>query len=212
MAKLKLGIFGPISGKLGNLIGGVWKGIPYVKEYKPKEEKGKRSAARLANEEKFRFVNNWLVPFHPFISVGYLNMATRQTTVSAAFSQIYNTVFSGTFPNLEIDHSKMAISMGKLPMVLDTAVNFLAEDIIQLSWNKNTRKGTKYNDQIIVVLYDREQEIADGFIGGVNRSAESCSYKFNEYLIGKQLDIYVGISSMDRTKISDSQYLGRFNP
>ncbi|MHA4896267.1 DUF6266 family protein [Pedobacter sp. PWIIR3] len=212
MAKLRSGIFGPISGKLGNLVGGVWKGIPYIKENKPRENKRERSPARLANEEKFRFVNNWLVPFHPFISVGYLNMAASQTTVSAAFSQVYNTVFSGTFPNLVIDHSKMMISLGKLPMVLEPAVTFVTPDIISVTWKKNTRKGTKYNDQIMVVLYDRDQQIADGFVGGVNRSAEACSYKFNDYLIGKPLDIYIGIASFNRSAISNSQYLGRLNP
>ena len=32
MAKLKQGIFGPISGKLGNLVGSTWLGIPYLKK------------------------------------------------------------------------------------------------------------------------------------------------------------------------------------
>lgn len=206
MAKLKSGIFGPVSGKLGNLIGGVWKGIAYIKEHKPGKKKKNRSEARLANEQKFKFVNNWLVPFHPYISIGYLNMADRQTTVSAAFSQIYNTVFSGIYPDLQIAYDKMVISMGKLPMVLDPVATFPSERIITVKWNKNTRKGTKFNDQIIVVLYDREEQVADGFVGGVNRSAETFSYKFTEYLVGKSLDVYIGVTSFDRSKISNSQY------
>ncbi len=212
MAKLNSGIYGPISGKLGNLTGGVWKGIPYVRENKPRQYKGERSPARIANEKKMATVNNWLVPFHPFISVGYLHMAAQQTTVSAAFSQVYNTVFSGTYPDLRIAPENMVISKGKLPMVLNPVISFPSENTVTITWSKNSRKGTKYNDQLLVVLYDRENQLADGFIGGVNRSAETYTYKFNDYLIGKSLDIYMGITSIDRKKISNSQYLGRLNP
>ncbi|MES2827090.1 MAG: hypothetical protein V4687_03010 [Bacteroidota bacterium] len=45
MAKLRSGIFGPISGKIGNLVGGIWKGIAY-QDIKPKQ---KRLNARLSS-------------------------------------------------------------------------------------------------------------------------------------------------------------------
>jgi hypothetical protein len=33
MAKLKKGIFGPISGKLGPVVGGTWNGIPSLGKF-----------------------------------------------------------------------------------------------------------------------------------------------------------------------------------
>ncbi len=212
MAKLTSGIFGPVSGKIGALIAGIWKGIPYIREHKPRVTKLERTPVQLANEEKFKFVNNWLIPFHPYIGVGFLNMATQRTTVSAALSQAYNTVFTGTYPDLEVHEDQMMISMGKLPPVLNAQVVMTSADTIKVTWEKNTKRGTKYNDQIMVVLYDGEQQIADGFVGGVNRSAETFTYKFNDYLIGKTLHAYIGVTSMNRTRISNSEYLGTINP
>ncbi|MES2826698.1 MAG: DUF6266 family protein [Bacteroidota bacterium] len=212
MAKLPSGIFGPISGKLGNLIGGIWKGIPYLKENKPRKLKLDRTPAQLANEEKFRFANNWLIPFHPFIGVGFLTQASQRTTISAALSQVYNTVFTGTYPDLEIHADQMVISVGKLTPVLNTQIVMTAPDTISVTWEKNTQRGTKYNDQIMVVLYDSDQHIADGFVGGVNRATEQYTFKFNDYLIGKTLHAYISVTSINRTNISNSQYLGTINP
>ena len=38
MAKMKKGILGAISGKIGPVIGGIWKGIPYLRQV-PKKKK-----------------------------------------------------------------------------------------------------------------------------------------------------------------------------
>ncbi len=114
MAKIKKGILGPLSGKLGPIIGGTWKGIPYIRENKAHAGKKTRSAAQLANEAKFKFVNDWLVPFQPYLSVGFENLAVRKTAIAAAFSANYKTVFSGVSPNIEVAYDQLQISTGKL--------------------------------------------------------------------------------------------------
>lgn len=38
MAKLKFGILGPISGKIGQVVGSSWMGIPYLREAPPKKK------------------------------------------------------------------------------------------------------------------------------------------------------------------------------
>lgn|GEM_PF-2344017 len=54
MAKLKKGILGPISGKLGPVTGGTWKGIPYLRISPDPARTKDRSRAQLANQEKFK--------------------------------------------------------------------------------------------------------------------------------------------------------------
>ena len=58
MAKIKYGILGPLSGKLGSLIGGSWKGIPYVRMNKEADIKRNRSAAQPARSEQ-RLGTDW---------------------------------------------------------------------------------------------------------------------------------------------------------
>jgi len=212
MAKLKKGIFGPISGKLGPVTGGTWNGIPYLRRsVDPAKMKG-RSPAQLANQEKFKFGNEWMVPLHPFISVGYMPLATVRTAISAAFSHNYRAVITGTWPNLVFDYSKLSISKGNLPGLTNLQVVLTSGDELLFNWQNVNHKQALYNDQLIVVVYSHELGMADGLIGSALRRDEQCTFKFDENLKGKALEIYLGLISMNRKKASDSVYLGRIAP
>ncbi|MBB5438149.1 hypothetical protein HDC92_001824 [Pedobacter sp. AK017] len=213
MAKLKNGIFGAISGKLGPLVGGIWNGIPYLRE-RPKqgEIKKARTSAQIANEAKFKFGNNWLVPFHPFVSVGFHNYAVGKTAIAAAFSANYLQVISGAYPNFVIDYPKVVISKGSLPQLKDPLLSLSDPDTLEISWLPNTGTHASYNDQLMLVLYSPELQIADGFIGYANRADEQYSFKFNPQLVGVSLEVYLSVVSLDRKKVADSIYMGRIAP
>jgi len=207
MAKLKLGIFGPISGKLGPLVGGTWNGIPYVRQ-SPKSKSTPRSEAQLANQHKMVFINQVLLPFHTYISIGFQHLAIGKTAISAAYSANYHRAVSGVYPDLHVDYSQLKLSSGKLPGLLNPVVS-LDEDVLTLTWEKaNGNKGS-YNDQLMLVLYAPEVNIADGFVGTALRRDLHCSFQLNPKMQGLPLEVYVALTSMDRKRISDSRYLGR---
>lgn len=207
MAKLKLGIFGPISGKLGPLVGGTWNGIPYVRQ-SPKSTSTLRSEAQLANQHKMVFINQVLQPFHAYISIGFQHLAIGKTAISAAYSANYQRAVSGVYPDLVVDYSQLKLSSGKLPGLINPVVS-LDEDILRLTWEKaNGNKGS-YNDQLMLVLYAPGVNIADGFVGTALRRDLHCSFQFNPKMRGLPLEVYVALTSMDRKRISDSMYLGR---
>lgn len=212
MAKLKKGILGPISGKLGPVTGGTWKGIPYLRESTDPAKLKDRSAAQIANQEKFKFGNEWLVPFHPYISVGYMPLATVRTAISAAFSANYNSVISGTWPDLVFNYSKLLISKGNLPVLQNLEVALIADDRLEFTWQNIPHKHASYNDQLIVVAYSHELGVADGVIGSALRRDQQYTFKFTDILKGRALEIYVGLISMNRKKAADSVYLGRIEP
>lgn len=210
MAKLKNGIFGAISGKLGPLVGGIWNGIPYLRE-RPKqgEIKKVRTAAQIANEAKFKFGNNWLVPFHPFVSVGFHNYAIGKTAIAAAFSANYLQVISGSYPNFVVDYTRVIISKGKLPQLEEPLMSLSAPDMLEISWLPNTGAGTSYNDQLMLALYSPDLQVADGFIGSASRADKQYSFRFNPQLVGVPLEVYLSVVSLDRKKVADSIYMGR---
>ena len=212
MAKLPSGILGPVSGKIGPVIGGVWKGIPYIKEVDQNPKKKKKTERQLANEAKFKFINEWLVPLHPFFTVGFYKLAVGKTTIAAGLSANYQNVFTGIYPDLNIQLDEMIICSGKLPMVNNPRAEFVQPDQLKFCWDKNSIKGTQYTDQIMVALFNPEEGFCDGFIGGVSRSAEQYLFKLGEESIGKPLHVYIGAFSLDRNKISNSQYIGQIAP
>jgi len=82
-------------------------------------------------------------------------------------------------------------------------------DTLQVDWQQSNVAQARYNDQIMLVVYCPELNQADGFIGVAIRREHQCSLKIRENMQGKALEVYVGVTSFDRKKISNSQYLGR---
>ena len=207
MAKLKQGIFGPITGKLGSLVGSSWMGIPYIKKTPRIDKNRKRTPAQIANNEKFAYVNDWMVPFHTFILVGFSNLASSKTALGACLSAIYKTVFTDVMPNLIIDHSKMQISSGTLRGLDHLKITSL-DGNIYMSWKDEPGKS-RYDEQVMLALYSEELHETDGFIGNVNRSANGFTFPLQPEMIGKDLHIYVAVVSPNRKKSSNTSYLGK---
>lgn len=207
MAKIMKGILGAISGKIGPVIGGIWKGIPYVRQ-RPKKVKKTKSPAQIESRQKLRFMNELLVPFHPYVSIGFLHHAEHRTEISAAFSENYHKAVIGSYPNYMVIYHEFVISKGNLPMIEDVAMELQAPDVLKLSWSQNSIKGTSFDDQVMLVIYCPELHKTDGFTGGVKRRDTECTFKFNPKMVGKKLEVFVSISSLNRKKIGNSKYVG----
>ena len=211
MAKIRNGIFGPIHGKLGSLVGATWKNIPYLRVLPDLTNSTKLATpAQIACREKFKFVQGWLVPFYSYVTVGFKNYAKDKTEINAAFSANYKLATVGVYPDLSIDYSKVVLSKGYLPGLFNAKAQFSADaEELDLSWQKNYNDDSSYDDQLILTVYNRELKIVDGFIGGVRRTELKCSLKLNPKLIGRSLDVYVSLISLNGKKIANSEYLGR---
>jgi len=212
MAKLKNGIFGPVSGKLGSVVGGNWKGIPYLRSAPKKKKKpAARSAAQMANEQKMKFTNKLLVPFQPYINIGFQHLAIEKTALSAAYSVNFHQAVTGVYPNLAVDYPNLMISSGNLPGLINPVAG-LHGDTIELIWEKGGSSKTSFDDQLMLVLYAPDLDLADGFIGLALRRDLHSRFKFNPRMQGQEILVYVAMTSMDRKRISDSVYLGRMIP
>lgn len=213
MARLKKGIFGPLSGKIGPIVGATWMGIPYIREEAEKKENpAPRSPAQIANEQKMKFVNILLMPFHPYIEVGFQLLAIRKTALSAAYSQNFHHAVIGIYPDLGVDYSKFMISKGALPGLINPVVELTMPDTLRIGWEDNINPLASYDDLLLLVVYCPELHLSDGFIGGVKRAARSTVFTFDTQLIGKELEIYLGVVSSNGKKVANSIHLGRITP
>lgn len=213
MARLSNGILGPIHGKIGSVVGAVWKQTAYLRTMPVEKKTGFRGTpAQIACREKFKFVNEWLAPFYAYVTVGFKNYAKDKTEINAAFSKNYRQATIGAYPNLSIDYEKVILSKGNLPGLFDAKVKLAQPDLLELNWRKNHNDDSSTDDQVMLVVYNRELKIVDGFIGGCNRANLKCSLTLNPKLIGKSLDIYVSVVSLNGKKVANSEYLGKVSP
>ena len=210
MAKLIIGLLGGISGKVGPIVGATWKGVEYVRaaaapSTKPRTEK------QIAQQVKFKFLQNFLKPFQKFIVVGFRNDAIRRTECNVAFSLNYKSAIIGSYPDFSIDYSKVIMSKGILPNLFEPKIKFLTAGTLELSWSVFAECIGSFEDQVTLLLYNPRLQKIDGFIGGVSRSAARCTFDINPRLIGESLEVYVSLTSNNRKLISNSLYMGRLS-
>ena len=212
MAKLKKGILGPISGKIGPVVGSSWKGIPYIKSVTKASKKRVQSPAQLAHHQKFKFLTRWLRPLHQFVMIGFKNLAKHNTEINAAFSYNFKAALIGIGHDVRIDYASFRISKGMLNGIEQPSITLLDENMLQLNWQYVEERMSLHNDQLMLAIYNDELGLTDGFIGGIKRSAKTCTFKFDRKLVGKPFHVFVGLIALNGRESSESQYLGRMEP
>ncbi len=159
--------------------------------------------------ERFKFLNEQLTPFHPYITIGLRNQAKGMTPINVASSRNNKQFVIGIYPDLHVDFSKLVWSEGILPQLNNPLLSLIEPDKLKLSWQQDNSSATSFDDQLLLVVYCPALKIADGFIGGTERANLGFSFQFNPKFIGYELEVYVSLTSSDRKKIANSQYLGR---
>ena len=208
MAKSKTGILGPFYGKVGPVIGSHWKGINYIKSVNTKQPK-KPSTAQLANQAKFKFMNQWLEPFHPYVTVGFFGQHHNRSEINYAFQLNYREALIGTYPNFSIDYTKVCLSRGVLKVPQIAQMQIIEPASLQLNWLIETGALAAHNDQLMLVLFAPDLHLADGSVGMARRSDGSLLYRYASRLVGHEVEVYASFIALNRKRVSDSVYLGR---
>jgi len=208
MAKFRNGILGPISGKLGPVVGASWKGIAYLRAAPQKRKNGLPTTAQLANRYKFKFLHVFLSPFHPYLINGFKNCAKGKTEINAGFTANYNFI-TGMYPDLEFDLQKLMLSKGDLAPLMEPVLVWLNSRQIKLAWTSRKQKNAEFNDQLMFVVYSPELKRSDGFIGGVKRVDKTCTYTIDEKFQGHELHFYAAMLALNGKSVSETTYLGR---
>src|SRR5690554_8159341 len=102
MGVISQGILGGVSGKVGNVVGGSWKGIDYIR-IKPSSVANPRTEGQVNQRNKFTITLEYLQATSDFIKIGYKSFAVKKTGFNAAMSYVLNNAVGGVAPNFTID-------------------------------------------------------------------------------------------------------------
>lgn len=212
MAKIKEGIMGPFSGKIGPIIGSSWKNIPYIKAVSV--GKGKKrvfTPAQLANQQRFKLMNDFLEPFHPYLSIGFAHLAANRTELNAAFKVNFKEAMELVNFVYQIRYDKVCLSKGNLSGLTNVSAMRPEAGKVTLNWEIELSYANA-SDQLMLVIYCPSLKIVDGFVGHAQRSRGYVHFDLNTKMENYAIEIYLSMVSLNRKKISDSQYLGRKEP
>ncbi len=139
MGRIQKGILGPVSGTVGTVIGGSWKGISYLRS-QPISKKRTPTVDQLDHQLKFSVVLNFVQTMVALVQQTFKKQAIRMSEFNAAFSYNYHNAVTGIAPDYDIDFAKALVSRGDLPNATAPAAT-LTNNKVFFTWTDNSGTG-----------------------------------------------------------------------
>jgi len=215
MGTIRKGLLGGVSGKVGNVVGGNWKGIDYLR-IMPASVANPKSEKQMNQRIKFMTVIRFLQPFTEFVRIGFKAYATKMTAFNAAMSYNFKNAISGTYPDYSIDYSKVLLSRGSLTSVYNAACVAELGDTVKLSWDNNSGSGTaQANDKVLAVIFNPATHEVIYTMDAGQRGDAQAELDVPTSYSGKEVHCFMAFASLDslianggKKAISDSCYAG----
>lgn len=208
MGKISQGILGGLSGKVGNVVGGNWKGIDYIR-IKPSSVANPRTEGQVNQRTKFATTLSFLQANKAFIKIGYKSFANKRTEFNAAMSYILNNAITGTAPNFVIDYANALISRGSLSGVLNAATDLTTAGEASFSWGDNSAEGNaNATDKAMVLVYNPSKKESIYTLTGADRTVGTQTISLPNTYSGDNVELFMAFVSEDGSQVSNSIYLG----
>ena len=208
MGKISQGILGGLSGKVGNIVGGSWKGIDYIR-IKPSSVANPRTEGQVNQRNKFTITLEYLQANKDFVKIGYKSFATKKTEFNAAMSYVLNNAVDGIAPNFTIDYSLALLSRGNLSGVLNGSTDLATAGQVSFSWDDNSAEGNaNATDKAMVLVYNPSKKESISILDGAVRTAGSQVVNIPSTYAGDTVELFMAFVSADGNVVSNSVYLG----
>lgn len=205
MARIKNGINGAFSGKVGKVVGGSWNGIEYIRSL-PTVSKT-RTEGQRKNEYIFKVAQDWLQPIKQFVDVGFKGYSRTVYGINAAKSLLYKTALVKDGFNTWVDSPLAVVSYGELPVSEELQMALDEEKRLNFSWDPGIQKGMSAYDTVILLAHNPESRIPQFSVHGAYRKAGADSLDMSKMSAGTY-HVYMAFVAQDRCSQSMSQYLG----
>lgn len=153
MAIIKLGILGPLHGKVGPIIGTTWKDVAVIKA-QAQSYNDRQSQAQLTQRMNMKLTMLFLRPLKEFIRIGYKDYEKNMSAFNAATSQILKNAIVGSYPEISVNCSRALLSKGILTPVFEAFADH-DNGMITIKWNDNSNINlAKPTDVAMPVAYN----------------------------------------------------------
>ncbi len=212
MAKIDQGILGPFSGKVGEMIGSNWKGIPYIKA-RPTQFHDAKTPRQLTHRMKLQTAHGFARSIKRIIEIGFRNVTGTQTPYNNAVSYLMKNALVGEYPEVGIDPNKVVVSKGKLAGAEDCSISIKEDETIAFSWgeaspegNVSSESNNSPEDQAILLAYNFAQQ--QGVSNQALRKDNNGSIKIPKEWKGDDIACYIFFASVTNKDVSNSEFLG----
>ena len=207
MGKANDGMFGGVTGKVGNLVGYYLNG-KYILRSGPGKRRKKAKSGERENRKKFGIVQAWLKPICFFVRVGFKNYGTSTGGYKAAISYTLLNAMAGEYPNQYVDPELVQVSGGDLDFPEVVSMELEAGNTLRFHWSAASENGDDY-DQAMLLAYDEMGKNIVGKETAAMRVTGTDILPLNPGVSGTTYHVYIGFVAQDRSRQSKSKYLGK---
>lgn len=207
MGKIRKGILGGFSGKVGTVVGANWKGIAYMRSL-PIKVKNPKTLAQRSQRNKFALTLSFLKPMTGLIRIGWKLYAQKQSPFNAAMSYTIANAITGAYPNYSIDPGAVLISRGSLAGAFNANATSTMGSI-QFTWTDNSGATTaKTTDKALLAVLNPTKNEAVFDTENATRTTAAMTLNLPADWQGNTVEVYIGFVSEDGKEVANSVYLG----
>jgi len=207
MGKLDNGILGGFAGKVGNVVGGTWKGISYMRA-KNNNNNRKSSEKQIQQQAKFGFAMRFMQPLYPVLKLGFNSKEVKQMAQNAALSDFMNYALMGEYPDFKVDFQNLTISRGPLKYAENAAVAIVMDKIV-FTWQEHENNMKLFGTNMAILVGIVEGAYPSYSINEFTRADSKGSINLPNAPSGSLVHCYIGFSANDGTRrAANSIYLG----
>ena len=208
MGKIAQGILGGLSGKVGNIIGGSWKGIDYIR-IKPSSVANPRTVGQVNQRNKFTVTLEFIQAVKPFIQKGYKFLAVKKTAFNAAMSYVLNNAITGVEPNFNVDYANALVSRGGLSAALNPSTDLATAGEVTFNWDDNSAEGNaNATDKAMLLVYNPSKKESISLTEGADRTVGTQIVAIPTTYAGDTVELFMAFITADGSQVSNSTYLG----
>lgn len=206
MGTISKGILGPVSGTVGTVIGGSWKGIAYLRS-QPSKRKRNPTVDQLDHQLKFSVVVNFIQTMTDLLQLTFKKYAIKMSQYNAAFSYNYHNAITGASPDYAIDFTKALVSRGELPNATAPAATVTGKTVF-FTWTDNSGAGSAAaTDKAVLAVFCPNLNLAQYSTNSAERSAGAASIDVTGFS-GQTIETWIAFLSEDGKEAANSIYTG----
>jgi hypothetical protein len=207
MGRVKKGILGGFSGKVGTVVGGKWRGKEFMRSLPTRSKNSKKSMLLLQAQAKFALATQFAQGMKDLLDLGFSKYAKGKTGLNSAVAFILKNAITGTYPDYQIVYDQLLVSRGSLLNAFDGKAAAGAQETIQFTWTNNAGPANaKATDQVLLAAYCPAFKCSVYKIGAARNAGTDTL--FMPGFSGQLVHTWMSFISADQSDIASSVYRG----
>ncbi len=142
------GIYGPYSGRVGNVIGTFWKGR-CVMRIRAASFTDANTIPQQTQRMKWRLVSAFINANAKLIKLGMTAIDEKLTPFNNAMKYNIPEAITGTFPELSLDLTKVTLSKGNLLGLSAPVLTSTVPGSVSLAWTNNSNNADAFETDML---------------------------------------------------------------